>query len=298
MVVLASAWVNRATVAATVGPVIVPPEAIVLAAPESQPTLIVDPAAAVVVPAEEPVDVSGHALFGRPKFTVARDADDVTTLTRPGFTVGHDNDMKQPAWVAYRWTLADLRRSEAVSFDRFRAAADEELPRRGQAQPSLQHSETGLQRGHLHRDADAEAWGRENVRLAGLMSNMVPQLGSLNADGWLRLEDAHRHLVEDAAAGVDRLWVVAGPVFDSETPRRVGNGVAVPDGCFKVVAWLEDDTLHARAFILPQRADAPLSAYLTSVDEVEARTGLDLFPAREFADVEATRPWSIAPLVD
>ena len=81
----------------------------------------------------------------------------------------------------------------------------------------------------MARDADMDGWGQDDVDAAALMSDIVPQSRDLNPDERLALEDAHRTVVADPAGGIGELWVVCVPVFDAAKPRRIGNGVAVPD---------------------------------------------------------------------
>lgn len=126
------------------------------------------------------------------------------------------------------------------------------------------------------------------------MSNIVPQSKDLNPDEWLALEDAHRRIVADPASGITELWVVCGPVFTTKNPRRIGNGIAVPDACYKLVAWRDGrHQLQLRAYLMPQDAEGTPADFLTSVDEVERLTGLDFFPDLDDAterSVESARP--------
>src|SRR5690606_32149791 len=52
----------------------------------------------------------------------------ISVLVREGFVVGHLDKHKVPGWVSYRWTEADYRASETVSFERPTWRQDQELP--------------------------------------------------------------------------------------------------------------------------------------------------------------------------
>ena len=65
------------------------------------------------------------------------------------------------------------------------------------------------------------------------MSNMSPQLGSLNTGVWLKLEKAILN-IEDTPGQMDHLWAVIGPVF-TENPLTIAHTekqVPVPESYF------------------------------------------------------------------
>lgn len=139
----------------------------------------------------------------------------------------------------------------------------------------------------MARHEDNKAWGADNSEAGCLMSNIVPQHEKLNRGSWLALEDYHRNLVKDKDKGISELWVISGPIYTSSNPKKIGNDVVVPDACFKIVAWLNDDgETNAKAFILNQGDwdKSDLTKYLVSIDEIEEKTGLDFFPELASAD--------------
>ena len=76
--------------------------------------------------------------------------------------------------------------------------------------------------------------------------------------------------------------------------RTIGNGVGVPEALYKIVAWFHGDDFFARGYVIGQSATSfDLARYLVSIDEIEARTGLDFFSALEDgveAGIEAKIP--------
>lgn len=121
------------------------------------------------------------------------------------------------------------------------------------------------------------------------MSNVVPQFHSLNDGHWGDLEEwiAGRKPPNATAASfirgwadeLEEVWVVVGPLFE-EDRDPLESGIPVPSGFFCIVVdELEDGQPRALAFIIPhvdERVDQ-LDGFLTTVDEIESRAGLDFF---------------------
>ena len=138
--------------------------------------------------------------------------------------------------------------------------------------------------------------------------NAVPQAADMNQGPWRHLED----YTAAAANRFERLWVIAGPVFEKgETIGFIGEAlkgevpVAVPHGLFKIVVReLDDGKISALAFLFTQHYEngvdgqpRPTETWvncnkakrqdhiynhqsrLKSVADIEALTGLVFFPA-------------------
>lgn len=112
----------------------------------------------------------------------------------------------------------------------------------------------------------------------------------MNNGAWNEIEEAHRAVVANPASGIKAIWVISGPIFNDGKPKTtVGKGIGVPDSCYKVIAWFDQQgKFNTRAYIIGQ-ADTTKGAknYLTTVDAVEAATGLNFFT--ELPDAEETR---------
>jgi endonuclease G len=72
------------------------------------------------------------------------------------------------------------------------------------------------------------------------------------------------------------VWVLAGPVFGVR-PTRLPAGPAVPEAFFMVLVDESDGRVRTQAFLFPQETQAgvPLERFVTTIDEIERRTGLD-----------------------
>lgn len=213
---------------------------------------------------------------------------DVTVLQNPGFTVGYSETRRQPLWVAYR--AESLKGTPALP-PRPRFEAD---PRTKHPVGYHDYTRSGWTRGHLAPNfLIGKLHGADAQRATFLMSNIAPQSHRLNELLWQRLEEAESDAVAPRAVQV---WVVTGPLFGTQ-PRRLGkSGIPVPEAFYRVWLDVEAGAPRALAFIVPQDVcgTEPLSRYLASVDEVERRSGLDLFhelaDAQEAALEAATQP--------
>ncbi len=234
---------------------------------------------------------SRHLLYGVPALTDNRYQFDmngdgsadagVSVLVREGFVVGHCDMMKAPLWVGMQWNRDDWQRStNSPSYGRpFKP--DGELPEYARGDTDYEHSRTQMDRGHMARHRDNSAWGEDNSQAGCLMSNIAPQHKNLNRGPWLALEDAHRSVIADDASGITRLWLITGTIYENAEPvERIGNGIGVPQGLYKIIAWFDrDDVLNVRAYVYRQEAsELDPSHFLTTVDIVEALTGIDFFP--------------------
>jgi endonuclease G len=224
-------------------------------------------------------------LAALPLFLPACSAPDLELADRSYFVVCHSASRKVPTWVAHELKPQTLT-PPAPRPSRFRP--DSLLSRPG-AQDS-DYKSSGFSRGHMAPAADF-AFSDEAIRSTFLLSNAVPQRQSVNSGRWRQLEQAVRKL----ASSSDSAIIFTGPIFDSPTPQFIGKGrVAVPSHTFKVVLLVQGLRKTMLAAIIPNQSGIrqPLDHFSVSVDEVEARTGLDFFSALddlEEAALESTR---------
>ena len=206
---------------------------------------------------------------GAPRAATGSNAATMRVLTNQGYVVGYSDALANPVWAAYR--VRDLARlpTPAARPDRF------EVDRRTAARVAPDdYANSGYDRGHMAPNyAIATRYGTAAQRETFLMSNITPQLHSLNAGLWKELE---QKIATSYPARYEEVWVITGPVF-GVTPKNLRGGVAVPEAFFLIVIDENEGKLRTLAFIVPQ--EAPTSAdperYLTSIDEIQRRTGLD-----------------------
>ena len=139
--------------------------------------------------------------------------------------------------------------------------------------------------------AEDLAWSDAAIRSTFLLSNAVPQRQTVNGGKWRQLEAA----VREIAAASDAVYIFSGPIFGGSELESIGAGeVAVPTHTFKVVLAVAGGRKTMCAAILPNGSTGrrPLNDFITTVEEVERRTGLDFFSALEDGEerrLEATR---------
>lgn len=215
-------------------------------------------------------------------------------LRNDGFLVGWSDVRVNPLWVSY-W-LHEADDADIGARPAFRRDWRTLWP----IVPDSYFG-SGYDRGHLAPNyAIATVHGGEAQRDTFLMSNLTPQRPDLNRRLWQRLEEV---VIDRFVPRFGAVQVITGPVFSERfldgARRRVGL-VEVPEAFYKIVV-VPAETPRVLAFLMPQtvRGDEPLDDYLVTIDELEARTGLDFFPqlpesvAESLEGEVATEGWAL-----
>lgn len=186
------------------------------------------------------------------------------------FSLCYDEDKEVARWVAYSLTAQSLKAKNVKRTDDYRA--DEKITTKS-ADPR-DYRGSGYDRGHLVAAAD-RAFKHEAMSETFLMSNIAPQEHYFNGGIWRELEQNTRRWARKKG----KLYVVTGPIYQSQTPKRIGkNKVAVPDAFFRVLLNPDEYNLQGIAFLIPNAmSDEPLEKYQLPIDSVEVLTGLDFF---------------------
>lgn len=212
---------------------------------------------------------SEHFLYGHP--TGAPGSNDL--VIRDIYALSSNDETKLADWVAYR---LDHRIVDGPDLERDWSAdpwmeGDETL------EPDDYdgaHGKLDVDRGHqapLASFRGTHAGGQSNV-----LSNVTPQMGPLNQGAWKDLEETIRKL-----AYRDTLHVVTGPLYERDMPQlpEADEPHQIPSHYWKIVAFDGPEGLQAVAFVMDQDTDwgADYCERRVSVDEVEARSGLNFF---------------------
>ena len=186
-----------------------------------------------------------------------------------GYTVSYNSHYKTPNWVAWELTRRETEGEEGRT-NKF--LPDPELPEPRVVTSDYTHS--GYDRGHMAPAADMK-WSKQAMKESFYMSNICPQNRKLNRDDWGDLEEACRGWAEKYGT----VYIVCGPIYDTKQPKRIGkSGVAVPDRFFKAVLIYNRKNPIAMGFLFDNKAHRQkLANYMTSVDKIEEKTGLDFF---------------------
>ncbi|MES3675141.1 DNA/RNA non-specific endonuclease [Halomonas elongata] len=203
-------------------------------------------------------------------------------LRNDGYLIGWSDVRVSPLWASYTLRAVDNPQAgERPGFQRDWRSLWPVTP------DSYSHS--GYDRGHLAPNyAIAVVHGRDAQRDTFLMSNMTPQRPDLNRRLWQRLEEV---VIDRFVPRFGRLQVITGPVFDDDFLQgmldRVGL-VEVPEAFYKILV-VPGEQPRALAFVMPQdvNGDESLDRFVVSIDEIEARTGLDFFPQLSPSAAEA-----------
>ncbi len=213
--------------------------------------------------------------YGRPACDAANNDE---LADRAYFVLCHSASRKVPTWVGYELKPEHLSGSarRPHHFRRDTALANE-------GARDADYRGSGYSRGHLAPAADF-AWSDDAIRATFLLSNAAPQSQATNAGAWAKLERTVRRLATDA----DAVYVYSGPLFEGPS-EVIGEGrVAVPSHFFKTVLVERRGVRAMYAAIVPNRASGgALEQFLTTVEEVQQRTGLDFFSALEPAEQHA-----------
>ncbi len=210
-----------------------------------------------------------HVYGGAPRPGTGANAPSFRVLINQGYVVGYSDALANPVWAAYH--VRDLARlpTSVARPDKF------ETDRRTAARVAPEaYARSGYDRGHLAPNyAIATRYGTSAQRETFLMSNITPQLHSLNAGLWQELE---YKIATSYPARYAEVWVITGPVFGA-APKKLRGGVAVPEAFFLIVIDESEGKLRTLAFIVPQEAATTtnLGRCLTSIDEIQQSTGLD-----------------------
>lgn len=214
--------------------------------------------------------------FGNPSDAKAgADADNYLIVHR-SHVLSYNNSRGTLNWVAWRTSRADLGEGrERPDFE-----TDKQLPPNFKRVRYYDYSGSGYQRGHMVPAADR--FGDE--QLMGetfLMTNIVPQEGDLNEFPWEKLESQARKLVYRGS----ETYTIAGVYGDK---GKLKDKVTVPTNCWKVIVVFTRgqsvEKINTKTQIIAVDMpniegidDEPWQKFVTSIDAIEERTGLDLF---------------------
>lgn len=91
------------------------------------------------------------------------------------------------------------------------------------------YTNSGYARGHL---APAEDFSRsqEATKATFIMSNVIPQKGSINSGSWAQLEKK----VRSWACGEEKITVITGPILKDHLPK-LKQDISIPNEFFKII---------------------------------------------------------------
>lgn len=216
------------------------------------------PTAEVSSPTAHYVDL--ESVNGTPSVSTVKDYE--------GFRLSFNPLNKTPDWVGWELLGTEVDGSVTRS-NKFHKDYDVE----GCPDPR-DYTRSGYDRGHLCPAAD-QKWSSQAMSDCFYMTNMAPQRKELNTGAWKTLEEKERIWAKRDSA----LVIVAGPIYTGQTDERIGEaGVRVPDAFYKCILAPYANPPRAIAFVYDNaRCPGNMANYVTTVDQVEAITGLDFY---------------------
>lgn len=173
-----------------------------------------------------------------------------------------------PNWVSWELT-ADETYGDVTRTNKF--SCDEDVE--GCAE-TWDYNYSGYDRGHMAPAGDMK-WDKKAMDETFLMTNICPQVKSLNTGSWKRLEEKCRQWAQSEG----RLYIVCGPIIEGEPVEYIGDSrVYVPKRFFKVILSPYSNPAAGIGFIMPNgNVDGGMQKCAVPIDSVEAVTGHDFF---------------------
>jgi endonuclease G len=188
-------------------------------------------------------------------------------IQRDHYILDYNEEYEQSNWVFYKITEGHIK-GTAKRKNHYKS--DPMIPT--YSSNYRDYTGTGYDRGHLC-PAGSMKINQDAMDDTFYMSNISPQNPGFNRGIWNRLEQQVRRWVDVYGD----LYVVTGPVFDSEMASIGENNVSVPKRFYKVVYACEGEGKMI-GFVLPnEKSDQDLTDYTVSVDEVERITNIDFY---------------------
>ena len=216
----------------------------------------------------------------------AYDSTDWNPREYRGYKIWLDCDKRAAVKFEYQVGLdtGDVDRKKFGSY-RF----DKDLPERCRQKVTDTYNPylPGFDRGHLvpfnHMDVDVETAIETNF-----MVNILPQASAMNRGAWFQTE----LITECFREHYPPLTVIGGPMWGPSSRLLESHGVEVPDYFWKVIFHSEDSI----AWIIPNKQIATknkLDGYLTSIAEIEKRTGSIINAPEQFKNQKQSISWDI-----
>ncbi|MCM1292954.1 MAG: DNA/RNA non-specific endonuclease [Bacteroides sp.] len=186
-----------------------------------------------------------------------------------GMDVSFNKDKHIPNWVAWELTRDETngtvkRGNTFYCDDRVEGCPE-----------PYEYSYCGYDRGHMAPAGDMK-WSKEAMKDSFYLTNICPQLKSLNVGAWKRLEEKCRTWARADSAIV----IVCGPVQTDNIREYIGddNRIAVPKRFFKVILSPYAKPMRGIGFIMDNGyVKGGMQQAAVPIDEVERVTGHDFF---------------------
>lgn len=192
-------------------------------------------------------------------------------VSHTGFTLSYNSKHNTPNWVA--WQL-DADKTDGPIERSTKFWADPAIPTVNRVD-WYEYQGSSYDRGHMCPAGDMK-WSAEAMHDCFYMSNMCPQVPSLNSGSWKRLEESCRKWAKTEG----KIYIVCGPIYQGKKHEHIGveRSIDVPEAFFKAVLSLRPGHEKAIGFYYTNTEQKQsLSKAALSIDELEKQTGFDFF---------------------
>jgi len=237
--------------------------------------------------------ISCYAQQSNPNIALGQPRDSDSTddflIFRTQYVVSFNPDRHVANWVS--WNLNSDWYGDAPRYTKF--LQDPELPKNIYQAKDKDYSKSGYDKGHIVRSEERTATEEDNITTF-YYTNVMPQTPDLNRGIWLQLERYCEYLCKKQNK---ELYIIAGGIYH-EGYNTIGNEVAVPDSCFKIIVVLDrgegleniNNKTLVIAVVMPNQdgvRKGDWHDYTTSVDRIEWSTGYNFLSdvSQEIQDV-------------
>ncbi len=210
-----------------------------------------------------------HFYAGRPD--VSAIGDTMTNLTKTAYSVGYSETKRNPLWAAFY--LESTTNTTAPPRSTYFTIDNDTTAR-------VKHNDytnSGFDRGHMApRRRIGVRHGKAPQKETFTMSNIVPQLPTLNQEPWAAFEGI---VSGEYAQDFDGVWVVTGPIFHPDRVIENCTDVEIPIGFYKIVVRENEGQPEMLGIVMGQMYTdvIRLRDLAYTVDIIELMTGIDFF---------------------
>mgnify|MGYP000526233035 CR=1 FL=1 len=190
-------------------------------------------------------------------------------ITHAYYTLSYAESHEQAEWVAYELSEKHLSKND---IERPYFVEDRQV--KSKSADWRNYKRSGYDRGHLCPAGDRR-FTYDAYHETFLTSNISPQNHEFNAGVWNSLEQKVRFW----AGKYQGVYVVTGGILRKGLPSIGDERVSVPEEFYKIVMDASDGNYKAIAFLIPnKRTNKSFYDYVTTIDAIEEKTGIDFFP--------------------
>jgi len=190
-------------------------------------------------------------------------------VQHPFYSLSYSEEHEQAEWVAYSLTGNQVVNTK---FKRPFFTKDKKVLTKSAHYKN--YKDSGYDKGHLCPAGDRK-FSKEAHDGTFLMSNVSPQEHEFNSGVWNRLEQKTRFW----ASKYDGIYIVTGGILEDNLPTIGTEKVSIPKQFYKIILDYTKPEVKAIAFLVPHEdSNRALYSFVTTIDNIEALTGIDFFP--------------------